>query len=212
MTGFTDRTAQAVLNHLMGKTAIFALPQAFIALFSVVGSDAGIGFTEIIGGGYARAPTVAGDWNNASGSAPSLISNANPIIFPAATTAWNGIIGFGIFDALAGGNLIAWDYFGNFQWRPTTIASGSPGIFTQPAHGYVTGDNVIFSVEYGGVPPAGGALTGMLTVAAPQTDTFNVGVNTTGSGEGMVRKVLTQSVQASIQPLFAAGSLQIGSA
>ena len=211
MAGFTDRTAQGVLNHLVGKSPIFAMPTSYVALFTAVGADTGLGFTEVIGGGYARTPTVAGDWNSASGSSPSQISNANPIIFPAASTAWTGIMAFGLFDALAGGNLIAWDYFGNFQWRPTTVAVGSPATFTQPQHGYLAGDNVVFSIEHGGLLPTGGALTGLLTVQGPTTDTFNVSVNLTGSGEGMVRKVLTQTVQASIQPLFAAGSLIIAS-
>jgi hypothetical protein len=209
MTGFTDRTAQAVLNHLVGKTAIFAMPQAFVALFTAVGADSGLGFTEVVGGGYARTSTVAGDWNSASGSSPSQITNANPIVFPAATSAWTGIMAFGLYDALTGGNLIAWDYFGNFQWRPTTIAVGSPAVFTQPQHGYLAGDNVMFTTEYGGLLPTGGSLSGLLTVQSPTTDTFNVSVNMTGSGEGMVRKVLTQTVQSSIQPLFAAGSLAI---
>ena len=186
MAGFTDRTAQGVLNHLVGKSPIFAMPTSYVALFTAVGADTGLGFTEVIGGGYARTPTVAGDWNSASGSSPSQISNANPIIFP-------------------------WDYFGNFQWRPTTVAVGSPATFTQPQHGYLAGDNVVFSIEHGGLLPTGGALTGLLTVQGPTTDTFNVSVNLTGSGEGMVRKVLTQAVQASIQQLFAAGSLIIAS-
>jgi hypothetical protein len=211
MAGFTDRTAQNVLNHIVGKTPIFTMPQSYVALFTAVGSDTGLGFTEVVGGGYARTATVAGDWNSASGSSPSLVSNANPIVFPAATSAWTGIMAFGLYDALAGGNLIAWDYFGNFQWRPTTIASGSPAMFTQPQHGYLAGDNVVFTMEYGGLLPSGGILTGLMTVQSPTADTFNVSINLTTSGEGMVRKVLTQTVQSSIQPLFAAGALAIAS-
>lgn len=209
MAGFTDRTAQQVLNHVVGKTPIFAMPQTFVALFTAAGADSGLGFTEVIGGGYARTATVSGDWNNASGTSPSTISNANPIVFPAATSAWTGIMAFGLYDALTGGNLIAWDYFGNFQWRPTTVAIGSPAMFTQAQHGYLAGDNVVFTLEYGGLLPTGGSLNGLLTVQSPTTDNFNVSVNLTGAGEGMVRKVLTQTVQSSIQPLFAAGALTI---
>lgn len=212
MAGFTDYVSQALLNHLVGKSAIFTMPQAFVALFTAVGNDAASGFTEVIGGGYARVATAPADWNAAAGSAPSLISNANPIIFPAVTTAWNNIIGFGLYDAAGGGHLLAWDYFGNFAWKPTTVSAASPAMFTQPAHGYLAGDKIAFSLEQGGLAPAGATLSGLLTVQAPATDTFNVGLNTTGAGEGMVRKALSQSIQPGIQPLFAAGALTIGSA
>ena len=212
MSGFTDRTSQAILNHIVGKTAMFGLPQAFVALFTAVGIDAGTGFTEVIGGGYSRASTVGGDWNTAAGSAPSTIANANPLVFPTASSAWSNIIGFGLYDQLAGGNLLAWDYFGNFPWRPTTVNAGTPAIFTQPAHGYLAGDQVVWTTEYGGVTPSGGSFSGLMTVASPTVDNFSTGVNTTGTGEGMIRKVLPQSVQVGIQPLFAAGSLNISAA
>jgi hypothetical protein len=212
MSGFSDRTAQAILNHIVGKTAVFGLPQAFVALFTAAGIDAGTGFTEVIGGGYARASTVGGDWNSASGSAPSVISNANPIVFPTASSAWTNIIAFGLYDAQAAGNLLAWDYFGNFPWRPTTVNAATPAQFTQPGHGYLAGDQVVWSTEYGGVAPSGGSLSGLMVVANPTADTFTTGVNTTGSGEGMIRKVLAQNVQSGIQPLFAAGSLNISAA
>ena len=88
MSGFTDRTSQAILNHIVGKTAMFGLPQAFVALFTAVGIDAGTGFIEVIDGGYSRASTVDGDWNTAAGSAPSTIANANPLVFPTASSAW----------------------------------------------------------------------------------------------------------------------------
>ena len=212
MTGFTDRTSQGILNHIVGKTALYALPQAFVALFTTAGTDGGTGFVEVIGGGYTRATTLGTDWNAASGSAPSTISNANPINFPLATSAWNNIIAFGIYDALTAGNLQAWDYFGNFPWRPTTVGIGTPALFTQPQHGYLAGDQVIWTLEYGGLAPAGGPLTGLMNVVAPTTDTFNVGVNTTGTGDGQVRKVLSQTVQSGLQPIFAPGSFVVSSA
>lgn len=209
MAGFTDYVSQAVLNHVVGRSAIFTLPQAYVALFTAVGSDNGVGFTEVIGGGYARVPTSAADWNAAAGSSPSLISNARAIVFPSVTTAWNNIIGFGLYDAAGSGNLLCWDYFGNFTWKPTTVNSGSPATFTQPAHGYVIGERVVFTIEYGGLQPGGATLSGLLTIASVTTDTFTTGANTTSAGEGMVRKVLSQSIQPGIQPLFAAGAFSI---
>lgn len=211
MAGFTDYTSRAVLSHIVGKGQIFPMPQAFVALFTAVGKDDGSGFTEVIGGGYARVPTSAALWNDASGSSPSLISNAQAVIFPTVETTWQNILGFGLFDAPGGGNLLAWDYFGNFSWQPTTISLGSPALWTQPNHGYLMGDRVVYTEEYGGQAPGGATLTGLMTIQTVSQDAFAVGINTTSAGEGMVRKVLPQVVQPGIQPLFATGSLSLAS-
>jgi hypothetical protein len=219
MTGFTDRVAQGILAHIVGKTPLFTLPTAYVALFTAVGTDAGTGFTEPVGGGYARVSTVAGDWNAASGSAPSQISNANPINFPTATANWGSIIGFGLYDASSGGNLLAWDFFGSFNWQPATVSAASPGVFTAHAHGFGAGDLIEWSVEYGGNTPtfSQGNFTGPLTVVSPSTDTFTVtngatAVNTSTTGNGNVRKMTSQAINSGVQASFPAGSLTITSA
>jgi hypothetical protein len=219
MTGFSDRTAQGILNHITGKSALFAMPTAYVALFTAVGTDAGTGFTEVSGGAYARVSTATGDWNAASGSAPSLITNANPLVFPTATASWGTIIAFGLYDAPTGGNLLAWDYFGNFAWLPATVSAASPGVFTSHAHGYAAADNIVFSTEYGGVAPtvSAGSLAGLLAVVGPTADTLTVtsagtAVNTSATGDGMVRKVNAQAIPSGVQPSFAAAALTITSA
>jgi hypothetical protein len=222
MTGFTDRTAQGILNHITGKAALYGLPVAYVALYTGVGNDGGVGFTEPAGGGYARVTTAAADWNSASGSSPSIITNANPLVFPTAPTgSWGTVFAFGIHDALTAGNINAWDYLGNFPWVPVTISAASPAVLTAHAHGYLAGDNVVFSVEYGGANPAfsAGNLTGLLVVAPPvTTDTFTVtnagvAVNTSGTGSGMIRKVVAQAIPSGASaPSFAAGSLTISGA
>lgn len=211
MAGFTDRVSRGILGHIVGKTAIFSMPQCYVALFTGVGIDAGTGFAEATGGGYARVATTGADWNNAIGSAPSTINNANSIVFPTSTANWGTILGFGLYDSAAAGNLLAWDYFGNFDWAPVTITGATPGIFTQKAHGYLAGDSVIYTTEFGGQPPGGAALSGVLTVAAPTVDQYNVGVNTSTSGSGMVRKVSPQLIVSGVQPTFAPASLTISS-
>jgi hypothetical protein len=219
MTGFTDRVAQGILNHVVGKTTIFTLPTAYVALFTAVGTDAGTGFTEPSTGAYARVSTAAGDWNSASGSAPSLITNANAITFPTATANWGNIIAFGLYDAASAGNLLAWDYFGSFNWLPATVSAASPAVLTVKAHGYTGGDLVEWSVEYGGTTPtfSQSNFTGPLTVASPTTDTFTVtngatAVNTSTTGGGMVRKMTSQAINSGVQASFPASSLSITSA
>src|ERR1051326_4905328 len=122
MSGLSDYSAQNFLNYIVGKTAVPTLPTAFIALFTAVGTDANTGFTEVSGGSYARQSTSGATWNAASGSAPSTDSNAAAITFPTATANWGTVIAFGLFDALTVGNLLAWDYLGNFSWLPATVS------------------------------------------------------------------------------------------
>jgi hypothetical protein len=219
MTGLTDRTAQGLLGHITGKAAIFPMTSAYIALFTAAGNDAGGGFTEVSGGAYARALTAAAAWNAPTGSGPSQITNAQPVNFAISTSDWGTILAFGLYDAATAGNLIAWDYFGSFAWLPTEISAASPGVFSASQHGYSSGDAVIFSTEYGGVMPtfSQGNLSGLLLVTNPLTDTFSVtnagtAVNTSGSGNGMVRKLIRQQIIAGVQPTFPVNSLIITSA
>jgi hypothetical protein len=214
MTGFTDRVSQGILNHIVGKSALFGLPTAYVALFTGVGSDAGTGFTEVSGGGYARVATAAGDWNSATGSAPSAINNANTITFPSATASWGNIIAFGLYDAASAGNLQAWDYFGNYLWLPATVSAASAAVITAKGHGFSAGDLVEWTTEYGGTNPtfSQSNFTGPLTVASPTTDTFTVtnggtAVNTSATGNGMVRKMVSQAIASGVSAAFPAGSL-----
>jgi|KBSMisStandDraft_5_1062788.scaffolds.fasta_scaffold177056_2 hypothetical protein len=219
MTGLTDRTAQGLLGHITGKAAIFPMPSSYVALFTAAGNDAGTGFTEVTGGAYARASTTAAAWNAPSGSSPSQITNAQGITFAISTSDWGSIVAFGLYDAPTAGNLIAWDYFGSFAWLPTQISAASPAVFSASQHGYLAGDSVIFSTEYGGVSPSfsQGNFTGILTVQNPLTDTFSVNnagtvVNTSSSGNGMVRKIVRQQIIAGVQPTFPIASLILTSA
>jgi len=212
MAGFTDRVSRGILGHIVGKTAIFALPQCYIGLFTGVGVDAGSGFAEVSGGGYARVATTGADWSAPGGSAPSTVNNANSIVFPTSSANWGTVIAFGLYDAVTAGNLMAWDFFGNCDWAPVTISAGTPGIFTQKAHGYLAGDSVIYTTEFGGVNPGGAVIAGtIMTVASPTVDSYNVGINTSTTGSGMVRKMSPQLIVSGVQPTFAPASLTISS-
>jgi hypothetical protein len=218
MTGFTDRTAQGILNHVTGVSAIYTLPTTYLALFTAVGIDAGTGFTEVTGGSYARV-ALSGLIGASTGSAPSQSANSSAITFTTATASWGTIIGWGLCDAPTSGNLNFWDYLGNFNWLPTTVSSASPAVLTAPAHGYSAADTVVFSTEYDGTAPSFSAsnFTGLLAVVSPATDTFTVtnggtAVNTSSTGSGMIRKVGSQTIGTGIQASFAAGALILLSA
>jgi hypothetical protein len=152
----------------------------------------------------------------ATGSAPSSISNTNAIItFALSTASWGTAIAWELRDALTSGNLLAWDYLGNNAWFPATVSAASPGVITAHAHGYSNGNSFVFSTEYGGTAPtfSAGNYTGLQTVAGVTTDTFNVtGVNTSATGNGMVRAVSQQVIPNNNTVYFAAGSLTISAA
>jgi hypothetical protein len=203
----------------VGKTAIYPLPTTYIALFTVAGLDAGTGFTECAGGAYARVPTTGASWNVASGSSPSTISNATPLTFAISTADWGTVVAFGLYDAVSAGNLLAWDFFGSYSWQPTEVTAASPALLQASRHGYLVGDTVVFSTEYGGSSPTflQSSLTGALLVTNPLTDSFSVtnggqAVNTNTSGNGMVRKVASQHIISGVQPTFPASSLVITAA
>jgi hypothetical protein len=209
MAGLSSYAAQNTLNYHVGKTAMPTLPTAFLALFTVAPSDSG-GGTEVTGGAYARVSTAAGNWNAAAGSAPSTITNSAVFTFPTATANWGTVVAFAGFDASSAGNMLWWDFLGNFSWLPFTGSLASPSVLTSPAHGYANGDSVTVTAEYGGTLPAtGGSWSGILTVASVTTDTFTAGVNTTGTGNGMVRKVASQQIPSGVQASFAASALTL---
>lgn len=146
----------------------------------------------------------------ATGSAPSTITNGSAITFPQATANWGTVLAFELRDAVTSGNLLLWDYLGNFSWLPVYVTAASPGVITTHAHGYSNGDPVVFSTEYGGTAPtfSAGNYTGVLTVAGSATDTFDIaGVNTSATGSGMVRKIVQQSIPSGVTASFAAGAL-----
>lgn len=222
MPGMTDYSADNWLEYIVGKTAMPSTPTAYIGLFTTAPtSNSGVtGATEVSGGSYARQATSGATWNSATASAgsepdviPSYINNAAAITFPVATASWGTVTSFGVFDAVSGGNLLTWDYLGNFIWLPFTCTSASPGVITLPAHGYSNGDSVVVTEKYGGaLPTTGGTWAGIKTVANVTTDTFTAGVNTTGTGDGLVRKILQQSIPSGVQASFAIGALTITAA
>lgn len=215
MTGFTDFAATRTIDNWTGKTAMPALAtpgHTWVALFTAVGIDAGTGFTEASGGSYARVDTNT-LWNAAAASAPSSTSNSGAITFPTSTGSWGTVIAFGIYDAATAGNLLWWDYLGNFPWQPTTVSLASPGILTVKAHGFSAADLIIFSTEYGGTAPSFSQsnFTGQLAVVSPATDSFSVtnaatAVNTSSTGSGLVRKITAQSIPSGVTASFAGGT------
>jgi hypothetical protein len=94
-------------------------PAIYVGLYTAAPTDAG-GGTEASGGNYARQQItqVDGSWNAPSGT-PRAITNI-------ATPTWTGVtwsgtvVAWGLFDAVTGGNLLAW-----FDCADQAVASGN---------------------------------------------------------------------------------------
>lgn len=159
-----------------------------------------------------------------TGSAPSSVVNNSVINFAQASANWGTVIAWGLFDAVTSGNLLWWDFMGNFAWLPfesTALATGVGPTFTAKAHGYASNDPIVFTTEYGGAFPtlSVGTMTGYTASFAGTiaTDTFTAfttsgpttsfASSTTGSGD--VRKITQQSIPSGVTASFAASTFTL---
>jgi hypothetical protein len=174
------------------------------------------------GGGVGNGDTIEfSAFGAASGTSPSTSVSTAAVSFAqsGAGGGFGTIEAFGLYDALTSGNLLDWDYIGNYAWLPVEVSSASPGILTAHAHGYSAADPIVFTTEYGGTAPtfSQSNFTGVLAVVSPATDSFSVtnastAVNTSSTGSGMIRKIVQQATVANMVLTFAAGQLTLVSA
>lgn len=227
-------SASAAFTTASTSISFASVPAWVVAGMNVYDITAGqqIGTVASVGAGVvnltgtaAHASSGAADsiqfsaWPAASGSAPSSVTNGAAVSFPKATADWaavpNYVVAWGIYDAVTGGNLIDWDYLGNDAWMPATVSAASPGVITAHAHGMANGDSFVFSTEYGGTAPtfSAGNYTGIQTAAGVSTDGLDVtGVNTSASGNGMIRKVTKQQIPSGVTFSAAAGEITMSAA
>lgn len=201
-----------------------------------IGTVSGIsGVTVTLTGAAAHASSGSTDsilfsaWPQASASSgsepavtPANLANGASVAFPAATGGGSGfgtVIFFGLYDASTSGNYLWGDYLGNYSWLPASVSSASPGVLTTHAHGYSVADNVVVTAKYGGTIPSFSQsnFTGVLAVAHAAADTLDVtnsstAVNTSSSGDVMVRKILSQSIPSGVTASFAASTLSLSAA
>src|SRR3990167_1382168 len=101
MAQFSDYLENALLNEVFRNTGYAPAATVYVGLYTAAPTDAG-GGTEVTGGSYAR---VAVTFAAASGGS---ITTSGVTTFPTATADWGTVTHFGIFDAVSGGNLLAW--------------------------------------------------------------------------------------------------------
>ena len=88
-----------------GETNVLGslLAARYVSLHTANPGDSGT--AEVSGGSYARQ---AATFTNA-GSNPTVASNSNLLQYPTATAPWGTITHFGIWSAVSGGTLLAYN-------------------------------------------------------------------------------------------------------
>ena len=97
---FSNFLENKVLGHVFGATPYTAPATLYVGLFTSSPGETGSG-SEVSGGSYARqtiAFTVTGN----------QASNTAAVEFPTATASWGTITYAAIYDAVSGGNLLAY--------------------------------------------------------------------------------------------------------
>jgi hypothetical protein len=100
---FSDYLEDKVLNHVFGGTAYTAPTTLYVGVFTSAASDTGPG-TEVSGNGYARQSVAF----TVSGTSPTTAASSAAVEFPEATGSWGTVTYAGVFDAVSGGNMLAW--------------------------------------------------------------------------------------------------------
>lgn len=103
MAGSLSNLAEDLVLDWLFTTASATRPTAwYVALYTVAPGEGG-GGTEVSGGSYARVAATF----TVSGTAPTTASNSAAVEFAAATGNWGTIVAAAIFDALSGGDMLA---------------------------------------------------------------------------------------------------------
>lgn len=108
MSAFSAYAAKKLLDQIFGATAWTAPTPLYFALFTVMPDDAGAGGTEVTGGSYARVSVTNNTTNFPASTGTLVASKASgaAVTFATATADWGTVVGWGIYDASSGGNLI----------------------------------------------------------------------------------------------------------
>ena len=99
---FSNYLANKELN-LLFKQVAYATPTIYVALSTADPGDDAASMAEPVGNNYSRVATATTDWNT---STVRSISNANALIFPAASGNWGTISYFALYDQATGGNCL----------------------------------------------------------------------------------------------------------
>ena len=122
MAGLTNYLEDKIVNHVFGSTTYTKPTNWYVGLLTATPSDSAAG-TEVSGGSYARMVCAF----TITGTGTAQAANTSAITFPTATADW-GIVGWvGIYDALSGGNLAAFQNLQKSDFSTTTTKTINDG-------------------------------------------------------------------------------------
>jgi hypothetical protein len=123
-----------ILDAVLGQTALPSIPTVWFGLFSALPSDTG-GGTELTASGYVRLSVAnnttnfpAAATNGTTGKGEKTLAVAGTFAANGGGSNWPAIVGFGIFDASSGGNLLLWGEISPYSIPPAAqfvIPAGS---------------------------------------------------------------------------------------
>ena len=122
MAGLTDYLEDKIINHVFGSTTWDRPANYYVGLLTATPSDSSAG-TEVSGGSYVRMVCAF----TITGTGTAQAANTSAITFPTATADW-GIVGWvGIYDALSGGNLAAYQNLQKSDFSTSTTKTINDG-------------------------------------------------------------------------------------
>jgi hypothetical protein len=164
---------------------------------------------------FSAWPAAVASSGNEPATVPAASTSGAAVTFAQAGGSWGTVTSWALYDAVTAGNMIAWDYLGNFKWIPFTCTSATPGVLSTDLAADVpaAATPCVVTAKYGAtLPTTGGTWAGVLTSASPSGVTFNLGVNTTSTGGGNFRQIVQQAIAANVTASFSAGQLILSQA
>lgn len=116
---FSNYLENKLLLHTFGATAYTAPTTLYLAIHTTNPAEDNTG-TEVSGSAYARQSVVFTVTTNTT-------SNTAAVEFPTATGSWGTLTHVGVYDALTGGNLLA------YAALTTSKIIGTNDVFRVPA-------------------------------------------------------------------------------
>lgn len=132
MAALSDYLENKVIDWLMRGQTFTPPATVYVGLDTTADNDADSAKVEVSGGAYARVAVASSlaNWAGtqssgstvASSGSSGTTSNNGTITFPAPTANWGSIVGFAVYDAATGGNLLWYGTLGT----PKTVNNGDP--------------------------------------------------------------------------------------
>lgn len=212
MAQFSDTFEVSIVNVIADGTNITAPAALYMALYTDILTDAGVG-TEVSGGSYARTAVMAA-LPTASGTSGTSTSNA-AITFPTATASWGTIKSFGLWDATTAGTLYARGVFGDDPWGFTATAADD--VLFVPGSDYAVSDQiVVFPIPTRSLPTGLSENTAYYIKTEPSTGSYTISttdggatLDITANGAGYLRKLTPQAVANGNTFNVPSGSLKV---